>query len=46
MKPDTFDFKSLPTFLLQLYTLHSSHMLLYRKTQKTVSVLKKFVEMK
>ena len=42
MKLDTFDFKYLPTFLLQLYPLHnriiSPHMLLKGKTQKTVSV--------
>ena len=42
MKPDTFDFKSLPPFLLQLYPLHqliiSPCMLLNRKTQKTASV--------
>ena len=41
MKPDTFDFKSLSDFLLQLYPLHdfiiSPHMLLNWKTQKTVS---------
>ena len=41
MKPDTFDFKSLLDFLLQLYSLHhliSPHMLLNRKTQKALSV--------
>ena len=42
IKPATFDFKSLPAFLLQLYPLHhliiSPHMLSNRKTQKTVSV--------
>ena len=46
MIPDTFDFKYLQLFLLQLYPLHSPHMLLNRKTQKTVSGLKKFVKMK
>ena len=38
MKSDTFDFKSFPSFLLQLYPLPFPHMLLNRKTQKTVSV--------
>ena len=42
MKPDTFDFKSLPAFPLQLYPLYhliiSPHMLLNRKTQKIISV--------
>ena len=43
MKLDTFDFKSLSSFLLQLYPFHhliiSSHMLLDKiKNQKTVSV--------
>ena len=31
MKPDTFDFKSLPAFLLQLYPFHHPHMLLNEK---------------
>ena len=42
MKPDAFDFKYHPAFLLQLYSLHhliiSPHMLLNRKTHETVSV--------
>ena len=42
MKPDTFDFKSLPASLLYLYPLHhviiSPRMLLNRKTQKTVFI--------
>ena len=42
MKPDTFDFKSLPAFLLKLYPLYhliiSPHMLLNWKTKKTVSL--------
>ena len=42
MKPDRFDFISLPSILPKLYPHHyhiiSSHMLLNRKTQKTVSV--------
>ena len=50
MKPDTFDFKSLPAFLLQLYPWHhliiSPHMLLNRKTQTTVSVWRSSVEIK
>ena len=33
-------------FLQQQYSFHSPHMLLNRKTQKTVSVLKKFMKMK
>ena len=41
MKSDTFDFKSLPAFLLRLYPLRhliiSSHLLLYSITRKTVS---------
>ena len=40
MKPDKFEFKSLPVFPQKLCTLHhliTSHMLLNRKTQKTVS---------
>ena len=42
MEPDTFDFKSLPSFLLQLYPFRHliiyPHMLLNRKTQKIVSI--------
>ena len=42
MKPDTFDYKSLTVFLIQLYPLHhliiSPDMLLNRKTKKTVFV--------
>ena len=46
MKADTFDFKSLQIFLLQLHPLHSRHMLFNRKTQKTGYVLKNYVKMK
>ena len=50
VKPDTFDFKFLPAFLLQLYPLHhliiSPHMLLNRKNREKSLCLKKFLKMK
>ena len=42
MEGDTFDFKSIPAFLLKLYPLHyfiiTPYMLLNRKAQKTANV--------
>ena len=50
MKPDAFDFNSVPAFLQQLYPFHplitSPYMLLNRKTLKNSLCLKKFVKIK
>ena len=50
MKPHTFDFKTPPSFLQQLHSLHRfiflSHMLFYEKNSENSLCLKNFDEIK